>query len=1074
MGMPRSARNNDATQAGPVDGNVIPGWPPVYRRRSETSPPKPRQRRHDEMVVVKFRLLGPVEVLVGDQLLNLAGKQRDVLASLLIDAGQPIPLHELALRVWELPPPAANSALYAHLSRIRRTLTADGVSLTRTSRGYAIHVPPDWVDVFQFRRLIEEGRKPGIEDQRCAALLKQALDLWAATPLTGMSSIWAAGIRESLEQQRIIAATLWAKAQTRLGMPESVVTELAFLLARQPLVEPLAAALMRALHACGRSAEALEWFARTRAHLIEELGTEPGPELRDLHMAVLRGNPVTAREHESIVIRRRSTAVPAQLPAYATDFTGRGECLRELDELVSGTGARTIVICGTAGVGKTTLAVHWGQISKERFPDGQLYVNLHGFSGFEPMKPAQALTRFLRAFGVPPGEVSADVDEAAALFRSLLVDKKVLLLLDNAASADQVRPLLPGAADCLVLITSRNRLSRLVARDGARRISLDVLAMDDAVALLGKLLGIRGASETQAICDLAQACARLPLALRIAAASIADRPHQSLADFVRALADGDLLEALSVTDDQQAAVRTAFDVSYQALPSETKRVFCMIGAIPGPDFTIEAIAALADVEAARAGQILDQLTAMHMIEQVSSRRYTLHDLLRLYAEKQCKAHVTEAERLAGLGRLCRYYLAMTDAGARQVSPQLFRLEVASALEHQGQSAFAHPREALEWLDSERENLVAVTQVAERERLHPLAWLLADTLRGYLTLRQNKPDWLAIAESGLAAAVDAGDKAGQAAAHHNLAQAYRILSRFEQAFDHLTRARTLSKEGGWSDGHTAALCNLGILYAHQGRMHEAVEHYSQALEANRKAQKLGGIAVNLGNLAEAYRHMDELSKAIELTNEALSLYAQIDAISGCGIALVNLGGMHMELGDTELALSYVERGLAIHRKIGGLFQIAEGLSELSRVHCAADRPDEAVSAAKSALEINETEGDRSLEADARNALAAALAASGHLKDAMKQYERARTMSAAAGALYFETVALIGLARLFTATGDTEQAVALAQEALKNALRAGYRGLERKALAVAGSWDVQSASGAPVQLAGALAAPAAART
>jgi len=1001
---------------------------------------------------LKFRLLGPVEVLVVGQPLNLAGKQSDVLAALLIDAGQSIPLYELATRVWEIPPPAANSALYAHLSRIRRVLTEDEVSLTKTSRGYAIHVPRDRVDVFQFQQLIEEGRKPGIEDRTSAALLRQALDLWAATPLTGMSSIWAAGVRESLEQQRITAATLWARVQIRLGLPESVVTELALLLASRSLVEPLAAELMRALHACGRSAEALEWFARTREHLIEKLGTEPGQELRDLHVAILRGGPEAAQEHDSAVIRRRSAAVPAQLPAYATDFTGRGEYLRELDDLLSVTEARMIVICGTAGVGKTTLAVHWAQVSKERFPDGQLHVNLHGFSGQEPMKPAEALTRFLHAFGVPPGEVPANVDEAAALFRSLLVDKKVLILLDNAASADQVRPLLPGAADCLVLITSRNRLSRLVARDGARRISLDVLPMEDAVALLGKLLGARGASEASAIRDLAQACARLPLALRIAAAAIADRTHQRIADFVHALADGDPLDVLSVTDDQRAAVRTAFEVSYQALPNDTKRVFCMIGAFPGADFTIAAIAALADIEAALVGQILDQLAAIHMIEQVSDRRYALHDLLRLYAKDRCQAHIAEIERLAALRRLCRYYLAMADAGARQVSPQLFRLEVASVLEHRGQSIFADPREAVEWLDSERANLVAVTHVAERERLHPLAWLIADSLRGYLDLRQNKPDWLAIAESGLAAATDAGHLAGQAAAHHNLALVCRSTGRFERAFDHLAQARTLSSEAGWSEGHTAALCNLGILYAHQGQMQEAVEHYGQALAANRKTRRLAGIAVNLGNLAEAYRHMNELPQAIALVTEALSLYTEIDAPTGCGIALVNLGGMHQELGDTELALSYVERGLAIHRKLSDLYHEAEALSELSRAYCAAGRPDAAVYAAKAALEINETQGDRSLEADARNALAAALAALGHAQDAIKHYKRAQAVSAAAGALYYETVASVGLARLLTATGETVQAEALAQRAAKVALQAGYRGLESKALALLGPANI----------------------
>ncbi|GAA2707125.1 BTAD domain-containing putative transcriptional regulator [Micromonospora olivasterospora] len=992
---------------------------------------------------------------VGDRHVELGpAQQRAVLAALLVDAGRPVPLEELAARIWDRPPKGVRSALYAHVSRLRGLLAdtaSKQVGLERLGTGYALHMPRDCVDILRFQDLVREGGGADVPQHRRATVLGEALRLWHGTPLTDLDTMWAGNVRHSWEIQRTTAAAMWAATELDLGRPEAVISQLTMMIPSRPLAESLVHELMRALYITGRTAEALDWFDRTRKHLAQELGSDPGKSLQDLHMAILLGTADGRRRPaDDKPATRPQAALPAQLPAYAPGFTGRADHFRRLNQLLD-SGQRTIVISGAAGAGKTTLAAHWAQHVRDRFPDGQLYVNLHGFSGQMQLQPAEVLARFLQALGVPQQEVPIDVDDAAALFRSIAADKRILVLLDNAASADQVRPLLLGSARCLVLVTSRNRLSRLVARDGARRVSLDIMTEPEAVELLSGLLGDDCAVDDQALRDLAAACGGLPLALRISAARLSDRPNQRLSDFVKALYAGDRLTALAATDDDQIAVQAAFDLSYQALPETARRLFSLVGSFAGPDFATGAVAALTGLSNEDADRVLDQLAAMHMIQPVADNRYTFHDLLRLYAQRRCAAEVGEVERRQALRRLCDFYLTVIDAAARILYPQVFRLPMPPDRQENVPITFTDHRRAKAWLDEERGNLVAVAQRAMADGSYEPAWLIADWLRGYLGIQQPFRDWFVLAETGLAAAAISGDLLGQAAAHHNLAQACHSMSRFEEALEHLAKARALSAEGNWLEGHTAALCNLGVVYADVGKLGEALEKFTQSLEDNQRAGSLVGTAVNLENLGDVHRLMHSLDEAVGCYKAAHALYTEIGSPPGQASTLTSLGGVYHALGDPAAAAYHAERGLAMHCESGNQLGQATALAELARIQCAAGRVEAATESARAAVDISREFGDHRAKADAHTALAGALDVGMRGDEALRQYEIAHAIASAARIPYQETLAALGLIKIRADWGSSAERT-LAEKSLRTARQAGFRGLEHKALSLLAEFDV----------------------
>ncbi|OLB79900.1 MAG: hypothetical protein AUI14_08995 [Actinobacteria bacterium 13_2_20CM_2_71_6] len=598
---------------------------------------------------MEFRLLGPMQVEHDGGRVDLGRRrERCLLGLLLLEPGKVLLSDRLLDLLWDGEPPDTGlGQLRSNISRLRNQLRVyDGgqgaIRIRTHGTGYSVEVDPERVDVHRFKRLLTQATQASDPLTR-AGLLRAALGLWHGPVMVDvMSDLLRERVAGGWEELRLTALERLAEADLLAGPARDVVTDMTELTARHPLWERFTALLMTAHFQAGNQAEASQAYHRLRDGLAGQLGLDPSAGLSELHDRILRQDPTLLTPGAgSIAASAARVDVPAQLPADVPDFTGRTDALKELDNLLTG-GSRAVVVsalAGTGGVGKTALAVHWAHGVRDRFPDGQLYVNLRGYSSDPPVPAGHVLTRFLRALGVAGEQVPADGEEAAGMYRSLLAGKRILVVLDNARTADQVRPLLPGSPTCRVVITSRDRLDGLVARDGVRRLTLGVLPPDEALTLLGTLLGPeRVDAEYDAAVRLGRLCGYLPLALRIAAALSTAQPGRSLARFVADLDGPGRLDALAVERDPQAAVRAAFDLSYDALEAESQRLFGCVGLVPGPDFTVPVAAALLDGTEERAERLLDRLVGAHLVEEYVPGRFALHDLLRQYAAERAGEH----------------------------------------------------------------------------------------------------------------------------------------------------------------------------------------------------------------------------------------------------------------------------------------------------------------------------------------------------------------------------------------------------------------------------------------------------
>jgi tetratricopeptide (TPR) repeat protein len=748
---------------------------------------------------------------------------------------------------------------------------------------------------------------------------------------------------------------------------------------------------------------------------------------------------------------RTGRPVPRQLPAEVSGFVGRGEAIAELDAMCGlDDDAGPVVIsavAGTAGVGKTALAVHWAHRAAGQFPDGQLYVNLRGYHPGPPMRPIEALAHFLQALGIANEQIPVETHQAAGLYRSLLAGRRMLVLLDNAADPDQVRPLLPGSG-CLVLVTSRDQLSGLVARDGARRLTLDRLPEPEAVCLLRGLLGERVDREPAAASALVDRCVGLPLALRIAAAQLADHPQLRLAGYLDQLTGEDRLAALEVDGDPHTAVRAAFDLSYDRLAPDTRRLFRLLGLPAGPDVTAESAAALAGTTTRQAARWLDRLAGAHLLERHGADRFALHDLLRAYAA----ARVIDdpaADRDAAAGRLYRYYLAGTDAAGRLLYPQTLRLppdpgEDGAA----GTVTFPDQKQALAWLESERQNLLATITHTAAHGPPAVAWRLADNLRGYFWLRMYTVDWLAAASAGLAAAEADRQLAARAAGELSLVTLRRRQDEYEHAVEHAGRALRLAARAGWPEGEAAALSNLGAIHQRTGQLEQAAEHHARALAINQRAGLIGGQAGSLYNLGLLYYDLGQLSRAAEHTAAALAIVRQIGTHSGHATALALLGEIDRALGRLAEAQDSHRQSLAMARDAGDRGQEAIGLLSLAAVNCDAGRHAEALELARSAVEQARDIGARQIEAAALNGLATVHHHLGDHQQAVDGYRQALDLARQASLPFADVDARIGLADGYRGQREYGSASSHAERARDLARGAGYRMLEGNALTAIG--------------------------
>jgi len=1008
---------------------------------------------------IQVRLFGEPAVAVGGSTVVVGStKQHGLLAALAVDADHPVSVEQLIDRIWGDEPPAnARATLHVYVSRLRRSFAGGApggpaaIAIERGPAGYRLAVDPDRVDLHRFRRLVERARLVPRGDPGRARLFAEALAAARGLPLAGIAGAWASQLRAVLEELRWGTVADWAEAELDLGHHARVVAELRSRVTESPLAESLWAQLLRALQMAGRDAEALALYAQVRRRIVDELGVEPGPLLRERHAAILHGDagpgpvPVAA------------APVPAQLPSDVGDFVGRRAELERLDGVLVPSAAVTVVaVSGTAGVGKTALALHWAHRVADRFPDGQLYLDLRGHS-VRPVAPYDALASLLRALGVAPDQVPPEETDAGGLYRSVTAGRRLLLVLDNAYSAAQVRPLLPGARDCVVVATSRRRLTELIVHDGARPFPLDVLPQDDAEALLHRLLGGGEAGAAPQVADLARLCAYLPLALRIAAARIGERPRHGLARYVDELAGGDRLDALDAGDDE-AGVRAAFDVSYRSLDEATRRYFRLLGLVPGHDFSAELLSVLAGAPVAEARRGLARLHTAHLVDDRGHDRYGCHDLLREYARELAGP---DPERKEAVTRLYAWYLAVVRTAARTLYPHMLLLPEPDQPEAgppeprrpgtvAGQAAartFAGTGEAAHLLDAEFANLVAAIHDGRSYGHAAEAVLMADGLRGHLLHTCRWAEWQVVTGSALAAATEVEDLRGQAAAHMSISLAHRSRCDYPRAIEHLEVARVLASRAGWTEGVLAIESNLAGAYLDTGNLPAARELYTQVLALSLRRKVPITTATARSNLGTVLLEMGRPVDAETCLREALTEFDILGSPSGYAATLDRLGTVLHQRGVLDEATALLTTAVELQRQIGGRQGEASFLANLAAVHRDADRPAEALDAATRAVSLAAGSGSGRTEAEALNVEASVRLRHGQAAVAIQRATRAHALALAAGTRQPEILALIELADAHRQDGDPDTARDLADRAWRLAESYGFVVLARRAAALA---------------------------
>jgi len=882
----------------------------------------------------EFRLLGSLEVVRDGTPVPVGSpKLRVLLAALLVDANQVVPMDVLVSRLWgEAASDTARNTVQNYVQRLRQALGAPEVIVTRPN-GYLVDVADGALDSTVFEALARDGKSlldKGKVDEAGRAL-RSALELWHGDALTGIQSeVLQRDFVPALAEQRLAALENRVEADIQRGLHRELVGELLALTGQHPLRERLWGQLMLVLYRSDQQAEALHAYQRIRAVLAEELGLDPSARLRQLHQRILGADPAltaTARAEPS------TNRVPRQLPAHTPHFVGRGPEMDRLSALADG--LTTVVISaidGTAGIGKTALAVHWAHRAASRFPDGQLYVNLRGFDpNREPMAPSEALRGFLGAFDVPAERVPAAPDAQAALFRSLLAGRKVLVLLDNARDADQVRPLLPGASTCHVVITSRNRLPSLVAWEGAVPLSLDTLGTEEARALLTGHIGDgRTAAEPDAVDDLITRCARLPLALAIVAARARFNPQFPLRAFADELADQrTLLDALDI-GDELTSVRGVFWWSYRHLGERAARMFRLLGVHPGPDISWHAAASLAGVSRADARAVLGELTAAHLLTEHRPGRYAFHDLLRAYAAEQ----VDEAECGPALLRVFDHYTRTAVTASMVLHPLRDGIVLPPPVPGADPEQPTEHAEGWAWFETEEPVLDAVVALARERGFNQYAWQLPWASALYVSRLGRWEDFRQQQRAALAAAEDLGDLEAQGRIHHMVGHANVQLRQFDEAGHHLRQAMELYRRLGDVPGEARAHRGLGLMYELLSDDEQALVHVRAALALFQEVGHLAGQASALNGVGFYLDRLGRPEDALTHCEQALALHQEMGDRPGAASTLDSLGTVHHHLADYPRAIDAFRRSIALLDDLGDRYEQAASLDRLGDTHLAA--------------------------------------------------------------------------------------------------------------------------------------------
>jgi len=881
---------------------------------------------------IAFGVLGPLRVATGGTELELTSpRSRIFLALLVLNAGRQVSLSEFADALWGADlPKNPRRAVQLCAVRVRAQLDRIGAGdlVVTCPDGYRLDAPPDATDIGGVTIRLREADAAADAGRELAAVTA-ALGLWRGEPLADVpSEELQRQVVPGLREKRLLLMERRIDILLGLGNATELVDELLTLTARHPLREGFCGQLMQAMHHSGRRAEALDVYHRFRRRIGDEFGVEPSESLRTLHAAILTGRPDEGSGAEPLRL-----PIPRQLPASAPGFSGRKGEIAELDELLTvmyeSSGPVVGVVTGTAGVGKTTLAVHWARRVADEFVDGQLFADLRGYHPGQALSPDRVQARFLRTLGVRGEDIPTDADELTALFRSTIDGRRLLMVLDNANSAEQVRPLLPSGPGCLAVVTSRDALLSLIAVDGASRVDLELFDMAEARELLARRLGPeRLALESQAADDIIAASARLPLALAIAAArAVIDRgaPLSALAEQLR---DG--LDAFDTASDL-TDVRSVFSWSYRALSPDAARMLRLLGLHPGPHLTAPAAASLGGLPVKTAATLLDELSRANLVIEQVPGRFALHDLMREYAVELVSADEAEADRDRAVRRLLDHYLQNGYAAVDVIDPLLTGDGPGDALPEVVLEEMADFDAAMEWITAEQEVLLSILDWAADAGFDREVWQLVWVLFPYLMRQGNTAQCLSCLQSALKAGERLGEPLLQARAHRGLGNLYVRAASIADADRHFETALTLYRGGGDLSGEAHVEVGLAAFREQQGRHPEALEHALRAMELHERLGDRGSHANALNSVACCYIQVGQYQLALDHGRRALAAFRELKAPEAESAAMDTIGEAYQKSGQFTEAIESYREAVRLARQAGTRVYTARSLEGLGDAH-----------------------------------------------------------------------------------------------------------------------------------------------